>query len=124
MRTVLLADEDPKTQSLLVAALERWGYIAVVALDEASILEQAIDGEIGLIIVSSTLPGLCGFDLCHRLRQAPATADIPLVYLAPVIDDAVRAQCRQAKVDDYLRKPVQLGEFLITVHRYIPYGGM
>ncbi len=123
MRTVLLADEDPESRLLLLSALQRWGYATVEALAEPDILQLAADGDIGLILISCSLPGVNAFDLSRHLHYNQLTSTIPLVLLTAQCDEAIRAQGKQAGVDGYLLKPVLLSEFITCLHRYMPFGG-
>lgn len=118
IRTVLIADEDPGSRLLMSSTLRRWGYLASEVLDGRAVLGEAAKGNIGVIILSCSLPGHNAFQLCRQLRQDSHTAEVPIVLLTPNVDDAVQAQGRQAGIDGYLLKPILLSELVRCVHQY------
>ncbi len=118
IRTVLIADEDPGSRLLMSSTLRRWGYQASEVLDSQSALQAAAQGNLGVIILSGSLPGTNPFYLCRQLRQSHRTAEIPVVLLTQAADDFIHEQGRQAGIDGYLLKPILLSELVKCVHQY------
>jgi putative two-component system response regulator len=51
------------------------------------------------------MPGMNGVEVCRQLRQNPATAYTPVVFISAADDLFHRRQAREAGADDFLAKP-------------------
>ena len=67
-RKILIIEDDISTSQFLSYTMEHEGYQAVTALDGIDGLKKALTEKPDLIILDLMLPGLDGFELCHRLR--------------------------------------------------------
>jgi putative two-component system response regulator len=57
-----------------------------------------------------------GFEVCRAIKQAPATADIPVVMLVAAADDLLRRRAQDAGADDVALKSTD-GTSLLTLVR-------
>ena len=63
------------------------------------------------------LPDLDGLEVCRRLRAAPATARVPIVFLTARTDEAMRVRGLALGADDYVVKPFSTQELLLRDSR-------
>jgi sigma-B regulation protein RsbU (phosphoserine phosphatase) len=56
------------------------------------------------------MPGMDGYEVCRRLRQAPGTADVPIIFLSSLEDVQHKSLGFEAGGNDYLTKPFELLE--------------
>ena len=110
--TVLVVEDDPSNRALLVALLERAGYVAVTAIDGPSGLAAALEMEPDVVLLDVGLPGMDGLEICRRLRTDPRTVALPVVLLTgrTSVDDVVAGL--DAGADDFLAKPFHQAELL------------
>jgi C4-dicarboxylate-specific signal transduction histidine kinase len=87
--------------------------LCVAAAEEA--LERAPAFDPDLIISDLWLPGMSGSDLCRRVRELPALADVPFILITGVPDPDNRVAGLEAGADDYLQKPLRDRELLARV---------
>ncbi|MGI9648638.1 MAG: response regulator [Acidimicrobiia bacterium] len=115
--SVLLAEDDRMTASLIIDRFERAGYRVVHCQDGESALTAALDGEFQVAILDVKMPMMDGFELLQRLRQVPELDTMPVIMLTAMgnEDDVVRAFDLGA--DDYVLKPFSPGEILARVGR-------
>lgn len=66
-----------------------------------------------LIILDVMLPGIDGFQVCRKVRQADSR--VPILMLTARGEDADRVEGLENGADDYLTKPFNLVEFLLRV---------
>ncbi|MGI9407739.1 MAG: hybrid sensor histidine kinase/response regulator [Hyphomicrobiaceae bacterium] len=103
----ILVIEDETTQRILVKEyLEESGYIVRLADDGRRGLEMASQLVPDLIILDLFLPTLDGYTLCTRLKQDPATADIPVILITASREDDVIERGLAAGASDFVTKPV------------------
>jgi threonine synthase len=77
----VVVDDEPDVHELLRAVLEPAGYRVRTSSDGASGLELIRAERPDLVILDLVMPGMSGFEVAHRLRSEPATADIPIIVL-------------------------------------------
>jgi two-component system response regulator MprA len=61
------------------------------------------------------LPGMDGLEVCRRLRESQATADIPILMLTAKDEVHDRVSGLESGADDYLTKPFSFEELLARV---------
>tara|TARA_R110000868_G_scaffold135284_6_gene347772 strand:- start:94 stop:1422 length:1329 start_codon:yes stop_codon:yes gene_type:complete len=59
-----------------------------------------------IILLDVMMPGMDGFEVCRRLKAAPATEHIPIVMVTALDQSKDRVQGLEAGADDFLTKPV------------------
>lgn len=53
------------------------------------------------------MPGMSGLEVCHRLKENPQTAAIPVIVVTAMGQVATKEATRTSGVDDFVVKPVQ-----------------
>ena len=102
---VLVADDDPDILDLVRYRLERSGYAVATAADGVEALRLADELSPALAVLDVMMPALNGFEVTKRLREAPATAGIPVILLPARAQEADVQAGFASGADDYLRKP-------------------
>jgi DNA-binding response OmpR family regulator len=112
---VLIVEDEPQMLRLLGMTLEKEGY-RIAAAQTASAARAQIQSAIpDLIILDVMLPDTSGLDLCHELRQQPATAGIPILMLSALALVPDRIAGLKAGADEYVVKPVDSLELIARV---------
>jgi DNA-binding response OmpR family regulator len=70
---------------------------------------------VDLVILDLGLYGASGFDVLKKLKDAPATAHIPVVVFTGVMDAASVARAYTLHANSYICKPATIDEFLHVV---------
>ncbi len=68
-----------------------------------------------LIVCDINMPGLSGFSILKMLRQDPATAIIPFIFLTGESDRPNMRQGMELGADDYLTKPFETPELIAAI---------
>lgn len=103
---ILVVDDDPDTVAILARHLEREGFVALQAVSGAECLRMARESPIDVILLDLMMPEMDGFEVCRRLKQNPATAEIPVILITARDDLDARAEGMRLGVSDFLAKPV------------------
>jgi two-component system phosphate regulon response regulator PhoB len=105
MATVLLAEDDADIQFLVSFRLTREGYTVRVFGDGLSALAAAREHPPDLAVLDIMMPGMSGLEVCRELRKDPATANIPVILLTALAQEADITAGFAAGADDYIVKP-------------------
>ena len=116
--TTVLVVEDSPTQALHVQTLlEQEGVHVVLAGDgpEGIALAQRVRPD--LVILDMQLPGMNGLQVCRELKQAPTTAEIPVILFTRHDDPQMIAMGLQSGIVDYIPKDVFADAVLLETLR-------
>jgi DNA-binding response OmpR family regulator len=72
-----------------------------------------------LVILDVMLPGMDGFEICHRLRSEPATAKLPILMFSAKAQEIDRDTGIKVGADDYLTKPAAPAEIVSRVAKLL-----
>jgi len=78
---VLVVDDEAHITHVVSLKLGKAGFSISTAGDGEEAYEMAIADPPALLITDLQMPYLSGLELCARLRQNPATADVPAIML-------------------------------------------
>lgn len=119
-RMILVVDDDPDGVMLLDQYLDQSGYDTVIARNGFEGLTMARNQEVGLVLLDVMLPGMDGFEVCHRLRATPETSTLPIVMISAKGRMRDRATGLRVGANEYLSKPIELPHLMTTVAKFLP----
>ena len=102
---ILVIEDEPAIQDLIVVNLENAGHHVIRATDAESALGIVRDALPDLLILDWTLPGLPGVDFARQLRLEPRTRLVPIIMLTARAGEQDKIAGLEAGADDYLTKP-------------------
>lgn len=107
MKKVLIVDDQPQVRELVAVTLQIGNYQILFAENGQQALEIAQTRHPEVILLDVTLRGsdLNGLEVCRRLKNDPATGDIPIIFLSASGQQSDINAGRTAGADDYLTKP-------------------
>jgi len=117
---VILLMEDTESVIMLVRDyLEARGYQVLVAHDGLLGVETAKRERPDLILLDIQMPGMDGFESVEQLRADKALKAVPIIALTALAMPGDKERCLAAGMNDYMSKPIRLGELMEMVGRYI-----
>jgi len=114
MDRLLIIEDDKAILMGLKDDLEYEGYKVETALNGKEGLKMAKEGEFQLIILDILLPGLNGFEVCKRLREAGVSVPI-LMLTAAKTEEVDKVTGLELGADDYVTKPIGSREMVARV---------
>ena len=114
LRTVLVVDDAPANIQVLAGIL-KGRYRVRVATSGEKALAVVQKARPDLVLLDVIMPGIDGYQVCERLREDPATADIPVVFVSGNVTTDDRSRGEQVGGVAYLGKPVDADEILATI---------
>lgn len=103
---ILIVDDNPSNRDLLNRQLIRVGHAPVEAEDGHAALAKLAGGKFDLILLDLLMPEISGYEVLYRLKEEPATRDIPVIMMSALDDLDSTIRCIEAGAVDYLSKPV------------------
>ncbi|MBM3128564.1 MAG: response regulator [Chloroflexi bacterium] len=112
---ILVVDDDPVNQKLVVIVLKQAGYETFTANTGADALNRVEEIRPDLIISDVEMPEMNGYELTRQLRQKTTTAHSPIMILTS--HDTVQEKIKgfEAGADDYMTKPFEPSELQARV---------
>ena len=105
MSKILVIDDEDDIRINLTELLEAEGFHVLSAENGKVGLQLAQQSLPDLIICDITMPELDGYGVLEQLRQEPATATIPFIFLTAKVEMSYQRQGMNLGADDYLVKP-------------------
>ena len=114
MEKILIVEDEEAIRLGLKDDLEFEGYEVHCADIGTDGLQQAMDNEFDLVILDILLPGMNGFEVCRRLREAGRSVPV-LMLTAARTEEMDKVRGLELGADDYLTKPVGTRELAARV---------
>ena len=103
MNHILVVDDDATVTSVVKRGLAYEGYVVDTAATGMQALSLARDRTPDLVILDLMLPGLDGYEVLKRLREADANLPVLMLTARDAPDDQVKGL--ESGADDYMVKP-------------------
>ena len=113
--TVLIVEDDAKTQALLQEALSKEGYAIETATNGQAALGIVARQAPDLVISDINMPGLDGLELLGELRSRGL--DMPVILMTAYGSLKTAVDGIRAGAFDYLSKPFVMDDVRLVVHR-------
>jgi DNA-binding response OmpR family regulator len=114
MDKILVVEDDKAILMGLQDDLQFDGFEVAAASDGKDGLKQALGGGFQLIILDILLPGLNGFEVCKKLREAGVKTPILMVTAAKT-EEMDKVVGLELGADDYVTKPIGSRELVARV---------
>ena len=114
-KRILVVEDDRTSQRLTEYTLKQAGYEISIASDGIDGLKRAREDHPDLVLLDIMLPGMDGYEVCHRLRQDPETATLPILMISAKAHQEDKDTGIKVGADVYLTKPVEPSEILAKV---------
>ena len=115
--TILVVDDSPTEQKLVVAALQSKGYRVITATDGEDAIEKATREQPRLIVLDVVMPKKNGYQVCRQLKTTAETQHIKVLLLTTKSQDADKFWGMKQGADGYLTKPFANDDLLTNVSR-------
>jgi putative two-component system response regulator len=105
--TLLVIDDSAENLSVLSELLRPHYRVLAANSGEGGLRVAASLPKPDLILLDVMMPGMDGYTVLARLRDNPATRDIPVVFLTAMTHDGDEERGLQLGAADYITKPIK-----------------
>ena len=114
---LLWVDDEVELLKAHIIFLEKKGYEVTCASNGTDAIDLCRERSFDLVLLDEQMPGLSGLETLQRIKQiAPAT---PVVMVTKSEEENIMEQAIGQKIADYLIKPVNPNQILLTLKKNI-----
>jgi signal transduction histidine kinase len=117
--TILIVDDLAENIEILGTVLRKKKYKIAVAMNGEGAISIAKQIVPDLILLDIAMPGMDGFTVCRMLKDDPATAGIPVIFLTASADTEDVVTGFSLGAVDYVTKPFKAPELLMRIKTHL-----
>jgi DNA-binding response OmpR family regulator len=112
---IFVVEDDEDIARLISHNLQAAGFNVQSFISGTSVLSEALREKPALFLLDVMLPGTDGFELCRHIRQTPALAAAPIIFLTAKTSESNRVKGLELGGDDYITKPFSPRELVARI---------
>jgi CheY-like chemotaxis protein len=118
---VLLAEDVPENQELVIELLRKWGYSVAVASNGRQAVEMFESEAFDLVLMDIQMPDMGGMEALDLIREKEKSTGghTPVIALTAHAMKGDRERYLKAGMDGYVSKPIRAEELLQTIQRTV-----
>ncbi|MBV6340909.1 sigma-54-dependent Fis family transcriptional regulator [Candidatus Magnetobacterium casense] len=120
---ILIVDDEPGNRQLLRQILTD-RYKLFFAKNGATAISLVEKAKPDLILLDIVMPDMDGYEVCHRIKTNPATANIPVIFISSLTDINKKISAFKNGGVDYICNPFQSDEVLARVQTHLNLYGL
>ena len=121
---ILIAEDHPISQALVRRQLDLLGWSCDVVSNGQAAYEALCQSDYTLLMTDCQMPLMNGYELATQWRQREQQNNrptrLPIIAMTANALDGEIERCREAGMDDYLSKPVQLRQLEEKIQQWMP----
>ena len=118
-KRILIVEDNVDTYELVRFILEKNGFETFLAGNGREGVHAATAQHPDLIIMDLSMPEMDGWTATSLIKKDPQLSSIPLIALTAHALPGDRQRAMDAGCDEYITKPMDLGELLVTVKNWV-----
>lgn len=113
---VLVAEDNPVNQKIVVRQLEKIGISVEVVGNGLEVIERLRTKTFDLILLDCQMPEMDGYECARIVRPL---SRMPIIAMTANVMQGDRERCLQAGMHDYIAKPVRVAELHAVLSRWL-----
>jgi len=118
-KNILVIDDDPVAQQMIVSLLEAEGHAAVASLNFEDALRRARQTTPDLVLIDVVMPDITGFDACRKIKQMFQPNPPPVIVMTGKLDAVDPVLARIMGADDFVVKTSDYAVLLQAVRKIL-----
>ncbi len=117
---ILLAEDNPVNRKVFQSMLKRLGYPVDVASNGLEALQALERQSYNIILMDIQMPEMDGLEATRVIRRRWPKDGPNIIAITAYAPEYSREMCLGAGMDDYINKPVQIGDLANMISKYLP----
>lgn len=119
---ILMAEDSALIRRVAGFQLEELNYVVDIVENGLQAVEAVATGKYELVLMDMRMPEMDGLAATRAIRAAERTTGrhIIIIALTANVLEGDREACTEAGMDDFLAKPLKLGELRTALERWLP----
>jgi two-component system, sensor histidine kinase and response regulator len=119
---ILLAEDNVVNQKLALGILQREGHEVVVARTGREAVDAVEQQAFDLVLMDVQMPEMDGLEAtqCIRAAEQSQGGHVPIIAMTAHAMSGDRERCLQAGMDEYISKPIRLGQLAEKLAMVLP----
>ncbi len=114
---ILWVDDEIDLLKAHVLYLQEKGFSVQTATNGQDALDMVKDSHFDLIFLDENMPGLSGLEVLNQLKNI--RPEVPVVMITKSEEEDIMDQAIGSKISDYLIKPVNPNQILLTIKKHV-----
>lgn len=115
---ILIAEDNPSNQKVLIEMLKRLGYRADGVADGREAVQSLERQDYDLVLMDIKMPEMDGITAAKEIRKLRPVSSPKIVAITAYALEGDREMCLEAGMDDYIAKPVKMNELAGILEKY------
>lgn len=111
---ILIVDDEDEVRDFLTKELSA-NFKVSTACNGEEALSVLSSENISLVLSDVMMPGINGFELCHRIKKEESTAHIPVLLLTALTDIKQQIHGISEGADGYIQKPFHINYLKVRI---------
>lgn len=113
---ILWADDEIDLLKPHILFLEEKGYEVIPVTSGTEALDELAEGGVDLVFLDENMPGLSGLDALSEIKRLYPM--VPVIMITKSEEEHIMDEALGGKISDYLIKPVNPNQILLTVKKH------
>jgi len=119
MTTILVVEDTPSEQDLIVSYLVESGYNVIIANNGQEALKKIEGKKANVVVTDLVMPGMSGLELCRSLKKNLETKDIPIIACTSKNQELDKLWGMKQGINVYVTKPFTREDILRAVRSVV-----
>lgn len=118
---ILLLDDESDIMTVFAQALEEQGFLVVGFTEPLLALDDfhTNSDRYGLVISDLRMPVMNGYQFIKKVKEIKPQVKVFFISAFEIDDIEFRRELPLVKVDEFIKKPILLEDFISTVNKHI-----
>ncbi|HEX5363797.1 MAG TPA: response regulator, partial [Gallionella sp.] len=117
---ILIAENHPLNQEVIIEFLENADAIACVAQNGAEAIDLLTKEHFDCVFMDVQMPVMDGYQATRLIRADPALANIPIIAMTANVGQEDRDRCLAAGMNDFISKPFKPQKLYAMLAKWLP----
>lgn len=122
-KNILVIDDDPLAQKMIVEGLEEEGHAAIASLNFDDAVQKAKQAVPDLVLIDVVMPEISGFEACRRIKEMFQPHPPPVIIMTGKLNAVDPILARKMGADDFVVKTSDMAVLIRAVRNLLAGGG-